>query len=117
MPSTVKMASPEYHGLLANDYIPKATAPSGMDFVMQEDGAPSHSSTMTRNWRSDAANWPPTATLFTLGFPANSPDLNPSTTTSGRLGKTRLQRVDPGGSERGEEEHRELARATSNTQA
>ena len=49
----------------------------GMDFVMQEDGAPSHSSAMTRIWRSDAANWPPTATLFTPGFPANSPDLNP----------------------------------------
>ena len=26
VPSTVKMASPEYHGLLAHYYIPKATA-------------------------------------------------------------------------------------------
>ena len=58
MPSTVKMASPEYHGLLAHYYIPKGTAQIGMDFVMQEDGALSHSSAMTRNWRSDAANWP-----------------------------------------------------------
>ena len=71
VPSTVKMASPEYHGLLAH-YYPKATAQVGMDFVTQEDGAPSHSSAMTRNWRSDAANWPPTATLFTPGFHANS---------------------------------------------
>ena len=63
--------------LLAHYYIPKAAAQKGMDFVMQEDGAPSHSSAMTRIWRSDAANWPPTATLFTPGFPANSPDLNP----------------------------------------
>ena len=39
--STVKMASLEYHGLLAHYYIPKATAQIGMDFVMQEDGAPS----------------------------------------------------------------------------
>ena len=77
VPSTVKMASPEYHGLLAQNYIPKATAQIGMDFVMQEDGEPSHSSAMTRNWRSGTANWPPTATLFTPGFPASSPDLNP----------------------------------------
>ena len=46
VPSTVKMASPEYHGLVAHDNIPKATAQIGMDFVMQEDGAPSHSFTM-----------------------------------------------------------------------
>ena len=77
VPSTVNMASPEYHGLLAQYDIPKATAQIGMDFVMQKDGAPSHSSAMTRNWRSDEANWPPTATLFTPGFPANSTDLNP----------------------------------------
>ena len=71
------VASPEYHELLAHYYIPNSTAQIGMDFVMQEDGAPSHSSAMTRNWRSDAANWPPTATLFTPGFSANSADLNP----------------------------------------
>ena len=77
VPSTVKMAPLEYHGLLAHYYIPKATAKIGMDFIMQEDGAPNHSSAMTRNWRSDAANWPPTATLFTPEVPANSPDLKP----------------------------------------
>ena len=41
-----------------------------MDFVMHEDGAPSHSSAMTRNWRSGAANWP-------QRHSANAPDLNP----------------------------------------
>ena len=38
MPSTVQMASPEYHGLLAHHYIPRETAQIGMDCVMQEDG-------------------------------------------------------------------------------
>ena len=126
------VASPEYHGLLAHYHIPKATAQIGMDFVMQEDGAPSHSSAMTRNWRSDAANWPPTTTLFTPGFSANSPDLNPLDfhvwaawqNEVNKVLKERFaghtngvesrcpDRVDPGGSERGEEEHRELAQAT-----
>ena len=136
VPSTVTMAPLEYHGLLAHYYIPKATAQIGMDFVMQEDGAPSHSSAMTRNWRSDAANWPPTATLFTPEFPANSPDLNPFDNhvwaawqnEVNKVPKERfagqaknememkaarcLHRLDPGGLKRGEQEHRELAQAT-----
>ena len=40
-------------------------------------GAQSQLGFHTKNWRSDAANWPPAAALFAPGFVANSPDLNP----------------------------------------
>ena len=135
VPSTVKMASPEYHGLLAHYYIPKVTAQIGMDFVMQEDGAPSHRSAMTRKWRSDVANWTSHSDTVHAGIPckfsrsqsARLPRLGGLAKRGPQSAEKALRRprqerngdesrclhhVDPGGSKRGEEEHRELAQAT-----